>query len=444
MACKDDSVTDLPQATVPVVFSTSESVREDNGQDVKTRGGATVLMTQSNLEVYGFGVYAFYTGNSKWNSVGASTIPNFMYNQQVSYGFVDSGINSAWIYSPVKYWPNNNNPADDGSATAPQDRNYLSFFAYAPFFSNTDDGSMIGLSEDERGIVGETANTETGSPMISYRWAQLLSQQVDLLWASTIDQFKYDDSGTHTEGNVNGKVNLQFYHALSALDIVVRRVYDETTPGTPPLKPDDEADTKIFVSRLTLNLADNLYDEGKLRLYDGAWPTEYLNRGSISALDYATAHFAENVKGTTSDNLDVIADIELNKFGTEGTGVDEKLRLLIPSATSQLIIPQSVTLTPTITYSFVTHDDALELDYLTDNEGHRYSRILNTVTSATPVTINFEGGKRFILICNIGVEHVNFEVVTVEDWDFPIRFWPDDIEEYIPVEIEKTVKEPDN
>lgn len=56
-----------------------------------------------------------------------------MYNQSVTYSLG----NSVWQYEPIKYWPNDNNPADDQGATGSQAHSYLSFFAYAPYVNGT-------------------------------------------------------------------------------------------------------------------------------------------------------------------------------------------------------------------------------------------------------------------------------------------------------------------
>ena len=61
----------------------------------------------------GFGVYAYYTDDTDFNS--STSTPNFMKNTQVK-----SADGTTWTYSPVKYWPN-------------ESTDKLSFFAYAPW-----------------------------------------------------------------------------------------------------------------------------------------------------------------------------------------------------------------------------------------------------------------------------------------------------------------------
>ena len=72
----------------------------------------------------------------------------------------------------------------------------------------------------------------------------------------------------------------------------------------------------------------------------------------------------------------------------------------------------------------VTCDNELEHDYLTDSKDNRYFRILNTV-EGTPIKLNLEQGKRYKLLIHVGVETILFEVISIEDWDFPLRFKPD-------------------
>ena len=51
------------------------------------------------------------------------------------------------------------------------------------------------------------------------------------------------------------------------------------------------------------------------------------------------------------------------------------------------------------------------------------SAVVKTL-KANPVTITFESGKKYILLLRIGVEHISLEVLSVADWDFPLRFDP--------------------
>jgi hypothetical protein len=178
----------------------------------------------------------------------------------------------------------------------------------------------------------------------------------------------------------------------------------------------------------------------------------------------------DTLRGTTSTDPDVISDIELDKWkwilDTKNTastaddewvdattipeseltnsankdrwkdayGVSEVERNLIKNTMTQVLIPRKVTLIPTLTYSMVVRDDALLIDYLTDSEGHKYTRIINEVPGNS-VTLDLVAGKRYTLLIRIGVEHISFELVSVVDWDFPMRFTPDVVRRFEEDEI---------
>jgi hypothetical protein len=61
---------------------------------------------------------------------------------------------------------------------------------------------------------------------------------------------------------------------------------------------------------------------------------------------------------------------------------------------------------------------------LVDAAGNHYSRILNNVTG-NDISLKLEAAKRYKLVIRIGVEHVTFQVLSVEDWDFPIQLQTD-------------------
>ena len=72
----------------------------------------------------GFGVFGYYTSNSQFDT--NSSMPNFMYNQQVIWNA--GAATPSWIYEPVKYWPN-----EFGNAAVSDDVDRITFFAYAPW-----------------------------------------------------------------------------------------------------------------------------------------------------------------------------------------------------------------------------------------------------------------------------------------------------------------------
>lgn len=188
--CSQDDADAVDSAQTPIEFTADSPAR------FITRG---VIENNSQLQSAGFGVLAYYTGADNWATAGTGTTPNFMYNQQVSY-------EGGWTYSPVKYWPNDNNPADGSGAEGSQTNSYVSFFAYAPY-----NGTGITLSN----------NTTTGAPTINYTWGA----ENDLLYASQLDCYKTMTSpGSY--GTVGGQVPFNFQHALAQVKFKVRRSSD--------------------------------------------------------------------------------------------------------------------------------------------------------------------------------------------------------------------------
>lgn len=151
------------------------------------------------LQSAGFGVFAYNTGTTAWAS--ASIAPNFMYNQWVTW----DSEQEQWTYSPVKYWPNNNNPADGSGATGSESKNYLSFFAYAPY----------GVSY----ITDFSANNAAGAPSVNYTWGA----DNDLLYAAQTDRYKHDSDDAKDNGRIGETVLFNFRHALCKVQFKVRR-----------------------------------------------------------------------------------------------------------------------------------------------------------------------------------------------------------------------------
>jgi len=156
----------------------------------------SIVSDNAGLQGVGFGVFAYYTGSSVWATAETTATPNFMYNQQVQWSEV-SPPTYAWTYTPVKYWPNDNQPADNTGATGSQEHNYVSFFAYAPY-----NGTGLTLS----------GNTATGAPTIGYTWVNSTDptsqadpdNQRDLLYATPVtDCYK---TMTEDYGTVSGRV----------------------------------------------------------------------------------------------------------------------------------------------------------------------------------------------------------------------------------------------
>lgn len=443
---------------VPISFST------DVIEPQTTRATSGTIDDLDALKALpeGFGVMGYLTDEDSWGKWGLwdswgpedpedAPTPDFMYNQQVRWGALYTTTDEKgkavnvedWIYAPAKYWPNATNNAA---------ARYISFFAYAPF---TEILNSDGSTGQAAGITKLT-NKDDKRPFLIYQLDEAAgSVQTDVLWAEPCIDATRNGNGLiyfKDSKEIWQKVPLSFHHALAAVEVYVQRVYDE--PTSSGKRPEAEQHTKLFVSRLrfeaTNSAASGLYSSGRINLKTGRWDLwdswspggvfDDTQEKTLKALTYSETIFNNTVRGTTSETPGAIRENELNKWAEGGTydsetkkwtwdpksdfGVDEEERLLFADkAITLLPSGGSITITPTLTYSMITRDDELLLSTLTDKDGHKYSRIVNTVTG-NPLTLTLEAGKKYKLVIRIGVEHVEFEVVSVVDWDFPMRFNP--------------------
>ena len=474
-----------PQTTQPeaVSFSTdlgSKSSRVTTG----TINNTDALRASGD----GFGVFAYLTDGKTWaeaKDVDAdlSEFKNFfMQNQQVTWGvqWVDDkgDTNPAndenkydWVYYPLKYWPNSTD-----NATARR----ISFFAYAPWAdaSASPEAGVIKYVRDGDRLPHVIYKLGAPNQQVDLLWAKAVDTKRNGNGLITVGRNK-----KNTEDSLlYQKVPLEFHHALSAIDIYVQRVYDE--PAYTGKIPNAVLYPTLYISKLELTSTTAASDgknglqlSGRFDLETGEWtdysdtwsgetPANAWTTGDVT-LTYDETMLNDTLRGTTSTDPDVISDMELDKWKwvldthrtwddgeskwvddpdddewvdattitasefeadpgrwKDAYGVSEVERNLIKNTMTQVLIPRKVTLIPTLTYSMVVRDDALLVDYLTDSEGHKYTRIINEVPGNS-VTLDLVAGKRYTLLIRIGVEHISFELVSVVDWDFPMRFTPD-------------------
>lgn len=440
MACTnsvDEGGEELTYSTDAVRFST----------DVSSQTTRATTGMINNLDVLkatpeGFGVFAYLTDGTAFdtqfpNAAAYTTFANFfMQNQQVTWNNSYQDANDVWqkdwVYSPLKYWPNSTNNATN---------RYISFFAYAPW--------VDAATNPTSGIVDYVRDADR-TPHVIYKIGAA-DQQVDLLWANKKDATRNGEGLITADATplAYQKVPLEFHHALSAIDIYVQRVYDE--PAYTGNVPNVLLYPTLYISKLELKstalAADSkngLQTSGKLSLIDGTWsdpgaPNAWAGAGEVK-ITYNESMINDTIRGTTNTGEVYIRDIELNKWSNSTYGVNENERNLIKNSMTQVLIPRKVTLIPKLTYSMVVRDDALLVNYITDSEGHKYSRILNEV-EGNSATLDLKAGKRYTLLIRIGVEHISFELLSVVDWDFPMRFKPNVVTGFEDEEIGHTVNE---
>ena len=240
--CSKDEAGNDSDAPVPVRFEAGSP------EVFKTRTEINTLddLKDPGKNPNGFGVFAYYTGADNWETIGSSTKPNFMYNQQVTWS------SDHWTYTPVKYWPN-------------ADGEKVSFFAYAPYTSNTTDFST---------------NTDAGAPIISYTW----EASNDLLYDKQIDQVK---------GTVSSAVTFTFKHALAKVEFKIRRKDNSGPPVT--LK----------------SLSIGLYTSGTFNLGTETWAS-MSGSGSqtICSTDLAVTEYTAETAHRLGSSMLVIPDLK--------------------------------------------------------------------------------------------------------------------------------------
>lgn len=206
-------------------------------------GKPQVITTDSLKKGPGFGVFAYYTNNGKYDQY---VKPNFMYNQQVKWDKVGEN----WVYEPVKYWPN-----ETGDAAISDDLDYVSFFAYAPFVeTNPSTGAVLvpehlknkldPAEHQQKNITGIINNSTMGDPKIKYVVDFNPATSVDLLWGV---QSAGDDKGLpfldQLKPKTTDKMSFNLQHALAKLNVQIDAKVDGDT------NVDDS--TRIYIRSIT-------------------------------------------------------------------------------------------------------------------------------------------------------------------------------------------------
>lgn len=409
--------------------------------------GIVGAIDNDRLKTTSFGVFAQYTENTAWGSYTKTTPFNFMWNQKVTW----DALNSFWTYAPVKYWPNDNQPADLSGATGSQEHSYLNFFAYAPYVEVADPSTDFNIRPDDSdsdgkpdhdGIVAVSANSaNVNASYIYYRTSNDSpfnpDESVDLLWATQQDLWKMKPSG---EGYVNGQVNLPFRHALSKLEITVKTLIDRTANHTSDAYSTElDANSKVFIESATITTPD-FYTEGKLMLtpYD-ATPTvprwDYTgleakkNTGfsfdsttgnEIEDIRYAIRYAAPNLPTNRNwDGQDAATDLYDYEQAKEDFDAMEAGVLTteqqLAATSSTFMFPPSLNekaITVNIVYHVVTYDANLVL-----NNPKYYSDVTNNITATLDnASFKFEANKQYKLILDLGLTSAKFTLAEITQW----------------------------
>ena len=209
--------------------------------------------TKANLQTgTSFGVFAYYTKTSNWNSVKTSTTPNFMYNQEVTYN------GSAYTYTPLKYWPNNTGDK-------------VTFWAYYPYTASP---ILFKL-----GTSNPFDETSKNIPDIRFTVSD-----------GTTDFMVSDLAPNKTKPAVADSVLLTFNHTLSKISFYVKKI--------------DAAVPEKYTVKLKTIRFDDIYLAATYNNYTSGWADYGNSRGSVPAFapddpdDYLTLTTSFPVEGS--------------------------------------------------------------------------------------------------------------------------------------------------
>lgn len=224
---KESSVTDSPEVKQAESVPIGLKGYVPKAQAAGTRSSSLYSTDQGIPDGRSIGVYAYYHQNSNWLT-GASNQLNFMINQQATH----NKLADAYIYSPLKYWPN-----------TPGDK--LSFIGYYPY---TDGAASGETSTTSTGITIE-AISESGLPTFSFTVKDNEADQVDFLVSDLL--------ANQTKPAIHESIRLLFKHATSKISFRI------------VIADDIKADVATFnVESIGLT---KLYSKGTLKpSYDGS------------------------------------------------------------------------------------------------------------------------------------------------------------------------------
>jgi len=442
-------------------------------------------MTDERLKRLSFGVFAQQTGNTAWTDYAQTTTPfNFMWNQKVYYD------TDHWTYTPVKYWPNDNRPADDQSPAAQgsQLHSYLSFFAYAPYVSVADPGTGFNVKDydgddadtkpDHDGIVQVVGNaTNTNASFLYYRTSNEKpfdpDESVDLLWARETDRYKMDGGGY-----VNGHVDFLFKHALSLFTVTVQGLFDhKDNDDATTLYPDDrDPYTKILIESVDFS-GSPIFTAGKMYVAPNPANSQVPHWECDPDLQYNLRVEHENINPTfTNRYLDgtwmkywneeapasgFLRETDVDDNGTYDAGDARALFNELPMGVSHTEVPLDYTnwdpsandgagafeykyrmvlpndeyraahsgekMTVRMVYYVITYDQRLTLV----NSGMpKYFSIVKNDITAVFDNFSFAPNKKYKLRLQPGVTSAKFEVTVVDGWDTPMTLDPEVVDWY--------------
>lgn len=399
-----------------------------------TKAGKPLEITTEKLkEGPGFGVFAYFTNNGTYDQY---VKPNFMYNQQVTWK------NSKWTYEPVKYWPN-----ETGNAAKSDDKDYVTFFAYAPYVLTDPATGAVKRPADapdhvpsetelqQKNITGMINNNTMGDPKIKYVVDLNPATSVDLLWGVQSGDANNDKGGLPFLNQLKPKkadttTTFSMRHALAKLNVQIRAIGDEQLQAYGGGAID--GNTKIYVRSITfegfatkgtLNLnnpqantplwmdyagIDNLVAE-PVTIYDGrkdgkeGYQDGDASSEKVTGLNHDIIQCKETTPGVTYDYVNLFSPIDPNAT-------------TVSAADPIYVIPNGDPMRVTIVYDVETVDNKLA-SYLSDGKTHG-STIENKITRPIQLdnaNIIMSAGKAYTISLHLCMTTVKVEA-EVENW----------------------------
>ena len=392
------------------------------GTRALTPGGKTGEMTTETLKNgtegadSGFGVIAYSTGSTAWATAKTTAIPNFMYNEHVYW----DNTNTKWIYSPLKYWPNEfaNGAVDNQTAPAAGStaRGMVSFFAYGPYAGtvsqDVDDAvnGAIVANTPAGGIIKMSGNNYQGEPCVYYKFNS--AAPVDLLWGARGNSTGYEQTaGSETteqkaasvntdlvKQKTNETVDFNFKHRISAI-AGTAGLKAQVVPSNGSL-----TDTKVSITSVSINdnSTANVKSCGTLNLATGVFTVD-----DTSAEAKAVG---PNVTYATDDILEDYATVTApaNWAAVKGLANTTATAILKDGKVPMYFMPGATPkITVTVTYKVYTEDNKLKAGW---------SEVEQTISKDITFTSAVEYGKRYIILMKLGLEDVDFEA-SVANWE---------------------------
>lgn len=375
------------------------------GQNGDIGGSSAIQLTTSGV---GFGIFAYYTDNVEYSS---TTVPNFMYNQQVTW----NSSSSNWAYSPIKYWPN-----EFGNSASSEDVDKVSFFAYAPYVNVTPSTGQV-TGDKTSGITQVTRNTAIGDPMVKYiSTTSGTTYGVDLLWAVNSTTGLPYLNQTRTAGTTSDdRIHFTFNHALAKIGMWVE-VGDDFVDYSSSAAANK---TKIFVRSVSIT---GFATKGALNLnnieankplwygYDGADLTfegVTINDGRKDGREGTADGLQSNEKNAYLSSTVIQENSSSSGVPKIGTSLLNYPLYVIPSGGTERV-------DVTIVYDVETEDANLST-YLSDGSTHGSSienRITKTNVLSSLSSTGLEAGKVYNLAIKLGMKDIKFSATVGTDW----------------------------